>query len=164
MQIDPSDRCNVSNSYTGEVNHLVRALEPYSEGVHFIEIETTHMDRGGVGFHLLGVATAQAPQSFPWAEPGDQFWGILLGSGYVMKIHDGQHERVGNLKCSLEIGTVYGMLLDMSKGELSFFINGVSSGVAFSGLAGKRLFPAMGLGARDKNAYIARFDCPIPRT
>ena len=44
------------------------------------------------------------------------------------------------------VGNVIGAVVDFSAGTLTFYVNGVSQGVAFTGMGGRTLFPMVGSG------------------
>ena len=59
--------------------------------------------------------------------------------------------------------TKYGLLLDMDKGELSLYIDGICKGVAFTGLEGRGpLIPAVEAGTQRARRIRADFAAPLP--
>ena len=159
--IGGDDGCTITSkksSPSGQ-NGLVRAKHGYSKGVHKWEIRVDSKDGGGDGYHAIGVATKNSTQTFKKWECGEGFYGIYLDGNF--KISKAGKQSYGGLKWN--VGTVWEVTLDMDKGELSFAYDGTSQGVAFTGLCGMELFPALAVGALNKNVYTAR-NMTLPAT
>ena len=77
---------------------------------------------------------------FVFNSPGqdEKSWGL----SYKGKIY---HNGTSKKYCEpfFDAGTRIGLLLDMVKGTLSFYKNGVHLGVAFTGLTGSPLYPVV---------------------
>ena len=57
-----------------------------------------------------------------------QVWGIAFR--HNRKVHDSSYQAYGSYSAD---ATVFGVLADMDSGTLSFYVDGVSQGVAYTG-------------------------------
>lgn len=140
-----------SRSDRGNRNHVIRARHGYSKARHRWKI--TCMQREGEGSgHLLGVCRGNAQTTFVQHNCGEGFYGILLSGNN--KVSGRGRQSYGRF--SHEVGTVYGVDLDLERGTLSFTCNGTDQGVAFTGLGGV-FFPALAVGTIESTTYVADF-------
>lgn len=74
----------------------------------------------------------------------DKGWSTYMDNTRSWFVHDGQH--VGRSQGCIGVGSVIGVLLDLDRHTLSFFLNGQRHGppIAFTGLTGI-LYPAVSL-------------------
>ena len=54
-------------------------------GVHYVEVCTKKRDENGYGYHVIGVAAAEAALQSPEKNRGQHFWGLWLHG--ARKIH-----------------------------------------------------------------------------
>lgn len=99
---------------------------------------------------LLGVATSAASLSnYPGSGTGS--WAYYASDGHFY--NEGSDSAYGS---SFTAGDIIGVVVDFSAGTLKFYKNGVDQGVAYSGTAGKTLYPIFGSGSSSAvNAYTA---------
>lgn len=97
---------------------------------------------------LLGVATSAASlTNYPGSGTGG--WAYYASDGHFY--NQGSDAAYGS---SFTAGDVIGVVVDFSAGTLKFYKNGVDQGVAYSGTAGKTLYPIFGSGSSSSvNAY-----------
>jgi hypothetical protein len=105
-------------------------------GVKYWEIKLESA-RGGDGV-FIGVGSADVPLNGSILSRGI-FWGISCGTGHKL------HDTIDYYAEPFRDGDVVGVLLDMERGHLTFYKNGVSLGVAFSHIQAKRLCPIFSL-------------------
>lgn len=96
---------------------------------------------------LVGVCTAAANlNSFPGSGSGS--WGYFSVDGKVW----GQGTAI-SYGSAYSIGDVIGVVVDFTLGQLRFYKNGSTPGVAATGLAGLNLFPMAGSGTGTPTFY-----------
>lgn len=121
-----------------------RALPSASNGVRQFELVVTGDMRV-----LLGVATRAASISPVGADASG--WVYVAGPSSA-KFSQGVTASYGSVAIT---GDVIGVVVDFTAGTLTFYKNGVSMGVAFSGLAGE-LYPAVGVNNVSARTYTLR--------
>lgn len=144
---------------TGPGGSAVRGVSPKSSGV--LQFEVTCLAGGDSARNLIGVGLS----SMGLYDPGaDQNGWTYYGTG-GQKYNGGALVPYG---ASYGGGAVVGVVVNFSSGTLSFWVDGVSQGVAFTGLPGG-LFPVWGVGSNAFSAISARlntgataFAYPIP--
>lgn len=95
---------------------------------------------------FIGIAKITAPTSSPPGEAADG-WSYLFGGGLIIGLKDWDGGQTLDYGAAFGIGDVIGIALDMDAGTVTFYKNGVSQGIAFTGLNGT-VYPAVGaLGA-----------------
>ncbi|UYV81918.1 VPS13D [Cordylochernes scorpioides] len=118
-----------------------RGARGYSRGLHAWEVRWSPRQRGTHA--VAGVATQEAPlqvggyQSLVGSTADS--WGWDLGRARLC--HDSKHRAYPALGYS--VPETFVLLLDMDEGTLAFMADGRYLGVAFSGLKGKTLYPAV---------------------
>jgi hypothetical protein len=116
-----------NNNYTANIsgsNGAVRSLLVKTAGKWYWEVAVT-----GAGILMAGVANGAADLAVQLGTSNPNSW-TYSGNGYVF--HSG-YLAYGQ---TFTAGSVIGIALDMDAGTLSFFKNGVSLGVAFTGIVG----------------------------
>lgn len=114
-----------------KVSHAVRSVFAASSRKWYWEVSRT----AGVDL-FVGVATAAAPVyhasgAYPGANA--QSWGYYSYNGNKFFNNLGSGAAYG---ATFAVGAVIGVALDMDAGTLTFYKNGVSQGVAYTGLSG----------------------------
>lgn len=118
----------------GEV--AVRGTISKSSGKWFWEVTVT-----GGSYGVYGVAdSAHVLNLAPGEDAAHAGWGYLSSSGTY---HNGAFTAYG---ASYTTGDVIGIGLDLDAGSITFYKNGVSQGVAYTGVSGT-LFPMSSMGA-----------------
>jgi hypothetical protein len=92
---------------------------------------------GASGFAILGIGLAAAPNS-SYVGSDSLSWGYVGGSKYT----GGSAVSYGT---AFGVNDVVGVAFDADAGSITFYNNGVSQGVAFSGLAAGTYFPMVSL-------------------
>lgn len=106
-------------------NGLVRSAHPITSGKYYWEVKLENI--GVAGF--VGVATNLASYN----SLGGDFYGWSYYCGDGTKFNNGSYTAYG---ATPALNDIIGVALDMDVGTVEFFKNGVSQGVAFTGLAG----------------------------
>ncbi len=132
-----------SNDYltaTSSANSMVRATQGISSGQWYWENTTTNVSF----LPIIGVATLAASLLGYPGRYGSAAWGFYgyNGAGYPGIIENTDTTRGYGLPWS-STSDVIGILLDMDAGTMTVYKNGVSMGVAVTGLTGT-VYPAMG--------------------
>jgi hypothetical protein len=95
------------------------------------------MERNGGTDCVIGIARASASKTAYLGSDANG-WGYIGGSGN--KVNNASSAAYGTAYAS---GVVVGVALDMDAGTVTFYRNGTSQGIAYSGLTGT-IFPAFG--------------------
>lgn len=138
----------------------VRGSKSRNSGILQFEITVNSLEPYGA---LIGVGTSAAALTvFPGAAAGG--WGYYSYNGN--KYNEGVS---GSYGASYPVGSVIGVKVNFTSGDLEFYKNGVSQGVASTGLAGKVLFPMVGSSSSSGsvstltlNVGASAFSYPIP--
>lgn len=129
----PTDKGTTVSLYSGNLTAIcqytggtVRSVHGAVSGKYYWEVNLDNL--GIVGF--VGVQTGSA--TYNNGVGGDVYgWGYYTGGG--TKYHSGDQGAYGAV-CALN--DVIGVALDMDAGTLEFFRNGITCGVAFTGITG----------------------------
>lgn len=115
-----------------------RAIQSFSTGKWYWEIKITNIGSGGANECLVGIGTSAATL------------GNYLGSDTFGWAYDSsgqkQHGSGPAYGATFTTGDVIGIALDLTAGTITFYKNGISQGVAFTGISGT-LFPMVSGGA-----------------
>ncbi|WP_343263160.1 SPRY domain-containing protein [Luteimonas qiangzhengi] len=122
---------------TGSNEHAVVRATHKVVGRKYFEIYISSVGRSP--FMVVGVTNPGASLS-DYIGAGADGWGYYQETGN--KLHEGDAGAYGASFAGL--GTVIGVAVDADAGEIEFFRDGVSQGVAFTNLSGD-LFPAASL-------------------
>ncbi|CAM9547114.1 unnamed protein product [Lampetra planeri] len=149
MSLKEGDALTVHRRQTRDTTDAARGRTAYRRGVHTWEITWPTEQRGTHA--AVGVATSDAPLEatgyVALVGRGRESWGWDLGR--CKAYHDavdcpGRPYPAHLLPCeSFHVPERVVMVLDMEEGTLSFVVDGEYLGVAFSGLRGKTLYPAV---------------------
>ena len=124
----------------------VRSIVGVSTGKWYWEV---HIDAGSMPF-FVGVVTSSATlNSHTGADAYG--WGYYGYNGD--KFHGGSNLGYG---AAYRTGDTIGVALDMDSGALTFYKNGASQGVAFTGITGT-LYAGLGIGTSGTFTYTANF-------
>ena len=129
----------------------IRGKMGYSRGLHCWEISWNPKQRGT--HPMVGVCTANAPLTCAWYRSligqNSESWGWDLKRN---RLHHGSDASKKEKKIypdkskvleSFVVPEKFLVVLDMDEGTLSFVADGQCLGVAFAGLKGKTLYPAV---------------------
>ena len=122
----------------------VRATLGVDSGVWYWEVDPRKDGNGTVQIGVLGEGAVYANGTAYWHNTGTR-GGAGAAPAYGVQVYDGSKVSSSGYTAygaGLVTGDTLGVKLDMDAGTLEFFKNGVSQGVAFTGLTGK-FFPAM---------------------
>lgn len=103
--------------------------------------EITIIDAGSFQNLNLGVGTSAAPLQGRIGDTVDG-WSYWMGGGITYRVNNGASIPYGS---TFGTGTVVGVALDLDARTLTFYNNGVSQGVAFTGLPAGTYFPMLSL-------------------
>lgn len=136
---------------SGYYTSSVRSVDGVSAGKWYWEVTIT----GGANYVMAGIGTSSAPVEHGWMSvyPGVDANGWSYYGFDGTKFHDGAASPCGP---ALVNGDVLGFALDMTAGTLTIYVNGVSYGVAYSGIAGT-IYAMMGSGASASCTVTANF-------
>jgi hypothetical protein len=139
-------------TFSATANNMVRCTTSVATGKYYWEVFVTS------GTVLVGIATGAATLA---GYLGSDATGWSYNS--ALKFNSGSSSAYG---AAFGVGDLIGVALDLSAGTLAFTKNGVSQGVAFSGLAGT-FFPAVSSGSVAAGGGIVNFGTsgfayPIP--
>ena len=129
----------------------IRGRVGYSRGFHCWKIKWDTKKRGTHA--VLGICTAEAPLTHKkycsLIGMNNESWGWDITQSKLfhgedsIKRNNKDYPRVSKTFKSFAIPETIFLLLDMDEGILSFVVNGYYLGVAFTGLKGKTLYPAI---------------------
>lgn len=143
------DRTATHNGSPDGVNGLVRSTTGKSSGKHYVEIVADVVTASP--FALIGLAPSSlATTAFPGSSSTS--YGYYQDDG--QKFNNNTGAAFGSPWENN--GDVVGLAVNMDDGELEYFLNGVSQGVAFTGITGT-MFIALSL-YRNLHQVTARFD------
>ncbi|KAL3312948.1 hypothetical protein Ciccas_008454 [Cichlidogyrus casuarinus] len=142
---------------TAQSTDAIRGRLGYSKGVHLWEVSWHHQQRGTHA--VVGISTREAPLHTHGYQSlignNDQSWGWDITR--CRALHDarrlgwrpypsgsgGTSQSNSNTEPSFRVPQLIYVILDMDEGTLSFAVEKQFLGVAFDGLRGKVLFPAV---------------------
>jgi hypothetical protein len=154
---NPSDKAatislsngNLTATTTSSVSQ-VRSTISVNNGKWYWEI---HVDLNTA--RALGIGIARATSSLTTFPGGDATsWAYYsLSAGQTLKYNNGVGALYG---IAYFTGDTIGVALDMDAGTLTFYVNGVSQGTAYSGLSGA-MYAVVGSGGLDSQIATANF-------
>lgn len=149
--VKEGDNLTVHRHPVAQSTDGIRGRVGYSRGLHCWEIKWDTKQRGTHA--MVGVCTAEAPLTCSWYRSligmNNESWGWdltrskLFHGENLTKKHKKDYPRVSNTPENFAIPETILLVLDMDEGTLSFVANGHYLGVAFTGLKGKTLYPAV---------------------
>jgi len=125
---------NGNRTLTTSAGGNVRSTIPIASGKVYWEVTCNAV---GAGSPSVGVEYSTAPLTSYVGFSADQ-WGYLSSSGNRF------HVTVGGYGSAWGAGAVIGVALDMVSGNITFYLNGVSQGVAYAGQGFTSIFAAAG--------------------
>ncbi len=150
---------NLSVSVASGTASLVRGTAAKSAGKWYYEFTPSG---AGANYQYVGVATSSAASNL--APGNDQYGYSYVSHGY--KFNNGVQDAYGG--SGYVVSDVVGVAVDLDAGTITFYLNGVSQGQAYSGLLGA-FFPAWGTSpispqtcAGTANFGGTSFACSIP--
>lgn len=108
---------------------------------------------GTTNFKSVGVATTDASLAGVEYYPGKDVHGYGWQQGSLNKEHNGTTASYGTAHTD---GDVIRCEIDFSAGTITFYKNGVSQGIAFSGIIAATYYPCVGI-ANNGGSYTADF-------
>jgi hypothetical protein len=115
---------NLTATTTAAAWDAVRTTISKSSGKHYFEMTIT----AGTTWWIIGIWNSSATLSF-------YLWSDANGWGYYTNWQKGNSWLVAYW-ATYTIGDVIGIAMDMDAGQLTFYKNNVSQGVAFTGITG----------------------------
>ena len=156
----------VTHDHDPGVNHLIRAIYPYKNGIHKWKMKIDTFNCAGRGGNWGGIATLESPRVCNWNLEGKQvpgFYGVDLFSfedlDGVCKL--GKHHVLGDNQSEtwlINEGDEVDFELDFD--EMKLFVSFNDKRILYmDGFPkGVPLYPALFLGALEPNQYTTSFD------
>jgi len=146
--VRPDDPLTLHRHPVAQSTDAARGRVAYDRGLHAWEIRWPVRQRGTHA--VVGVATADMPlhsvgyHSLVGTDAQSWGWDIVRNKLF----HDGAtpmaaYPEADSSACNFTVSDEFVVVLDMDVGTLGFAADGKFLGIAFSGLRGKKLFPAV---------------------
>eukprot|EP01094_Clydonella_sp_ATCC50884_P027328 TRINITY_DN7813_c0_g1_i1.p1 TRINITY_DN7813_c0_g1~~TRINITY_DN7813_c0_g1_i1.p1 ORF type:complete len:508 (-),score=155.19 TRINITY_DN7813_c0_g1_i1:157-1680(-) len=141
---------------TGDENghHSAMSNTPFISGRSYFEVSLAQLSRTGSDFVIIGlVREVFNPSTYVGGCPDS--WGYSIRS---VKYHSGKDSYYGQV-CNE--GDTIGVMYDSIRGEITFFRNRITMGVAFSDVSGV-VYPAVTLYTpSDRVTVFSDVECPV---